>query len=575
MPGARMQLLYDAERASAAPRPARLPVARSPAGAGGLLQLQRLAGNMAVAALLAGRGALAPTVVQRCGPVPCDCDDEQPAGGPVVPGPRMVQRQTGLGSDNETCHERFHPGSISRAHELQMSESPKRFLPGPGPAVQRLTAAEKEENLQSPKFAGNGRLEQAFDNSPSIHIGESGQAVRLVQEGLVDDGFPMPASTKPTGELDGAFGRETFTVVKQFQAKHDLKTDGIVGRETLRRLDEVELGGSGGPLGEQTGEAELPDVVPTDELPACELPTGDEEADELPGADGASAFVGGPGSPVLAAFPIPGITCDTRGVTRDALDCARIRSTPIKATKFPNARAPASGGVIEVSGLLEASASATVAGPDSAKFDFGFVQVCRHFETIHAIYRKQGAAPGTGNDLDVNVSSEVRAVQPKHDHRTEFSPPKDKKVTSKGSTTKTGVDFADVPTQPFPEKLLKDSAVFDIAELSWESFFFLAFVAKLPSGNLVPLSTMFWDIKHRETVPPGGASSPGGTATMHADSPSERCRGCRNCTENEAGFLPLGPASVECSDVVLPLANLPARDLVGTLPIQGPGDFKI
>jgi peptidoglycan hydrolase-like protein with peptidoglycan-binding domain len=100
--------------------------------------------------------------------------------------------------------------------------------------------AQSEDTLRSPRFAGNTRLNSAVRNSPAMHVGESGEAVRLVQDALVRDGAPMPGSTKPTGELDGGFGGETFGVVKQFQQKHGLDVDGIVGRQTLRRLDALE-----------------------------------------------------------------------------------------------------------------------------------------------------------------------------------------------------------------------------------------------------------------------------------------------------------------------------------------------
>ncbi|HZB46330.1 MAG TPA: peptidoglycan-binding domain-containing protein, partial [Pyrinomonadaceae bacterium] len=103
----------------------------------------------------------------------------------------------------------------------------------------RLTEGEKLENLESSKFAGNERLEKAFDKDPTLKKGESGEAVRLVQEGLVADGFPMPVSTKPDGEMDGIFGDETFRTVQMFQRKHELADDGIVGRDTLRVLDRL------------------------------------------------------------------------------------------------------------------------------------------------------------------------------------------------------------------------------------------------------------------------------------------------------------------------------------------------
>lgn len=111
------------------------------------------------------------------------------------------------------------------------------------PSIQRLTEVEKAENLKSRKYARNARLEKAFDNDPPLGIGESGVAVRLVQEGLAADGFEMPASTKQTGGLDGVFGEETFRVVKEFQIKHGLDVDGIVGRQTMGRLDGLALQG--------------------------------------------------------------------------------------------------------------------------------------------------------------------------------------------------------------------------------------------------------------------------------------------------------------------------------------------
>ena len=109
-----------------------------------------------------------------------------------------------------------------------------------GPArLQRLTAEQTAEDLSSPRLAGNQRLERAFDNNPAIHIGESGEAVRLLQETLVDDGFALPRSTRSTGALDGALGQETFDVLREFQAKHGLDADGVAGRQTLRAMDAI------------------------------------------------------------------------------------------------------------------------------------------------------------------------------------------------------------------------------------------------------------------------------------------------------------------------------------------------
>jgi peptidoglycan hydrolase-like protein with peptidoglycan-binding domain len=163
--------------------------------AAGVLQLQRAVGNAGVAALL-----------QRCGMGGCTC------GGACKHG------------EEELLLEERARSTVNR--------STRRVLA-------RLSPEEREENLQSSKYSGNDRLQRAFDNNPAIHIGESGEAVKLVQEGLKENCFKMPLSTKPTGELDSKFGQETFDIVEAFQEKHRLDVDGIVGRQTLRRLDEL------------------------------------------------------------------------------------------------------------------------------------------------------------------------------------------------------------------------------------------------------------------------------------------------------------------------------------------------
>ena len=161
------------------------------------------------------------------------------------------------------------------------------------PPLQRLIAVEKAEDLKSEKYAGNPRLERAYDNEPPMRIGESGEGVRLVQEGLVMDGFPMPRSTKPTGEMDGIFGPETFSVIRKFQAKHELAMDGVVGRETMGKLDN--LAAKGGTLPtcsfpeedevvnksdfESFGEQDLHGIQQTNgDLPDIEITPGDSKA---------------------------------------------------------------------------------------------------------------------------------------------------------------------------------------------------------------------------------------------------------------------------------------------------------
>ena len=91
--------------------------------------------------------------------------------------------------------------------------------------------------LTSPRFAGNQRLQSAALNSPAMCWGERGQAVAIVQQAYVDLGHAMPNSTVATGTMDGIFGKETYSVTRHFQSRHGLGVDGIVGKQTLAKLD--------------------------------------------------------------------------------------------------------------------------------------------------------------------------------------------------------------------------------------------------------------------------------------------------------------------------------------------------
>lgn len=63
---------------------------------------------------------------------------------------------------------------------------------------------------------------------PTIQHGASGDAVKLLQELLTFNGFPVA--------VDGAFGPATETAVKAFQVWFALTQDGIVGPHTWTAL---------------------------------------------------------------------------------------------------------------------------------------------------------------------------------------------------------------------------------------------------------------------------------------------------------------------------------------------------
>ena len=91
--------------------------------------------------------------------------------------------------------------------------------------------------FRSPIFKGNTRLAAVSVNNPVMKFGEKGGAVSLVQFALLSLGYQMPVSTQKLGRADGIYGCETRDVIKAFQRKHRLKDDGIIGRNTLERLD--------------------------------------------------------------------------------------------------------------------------------------------------------------------------------------------------------------------------------------------------------------------------------------------------------------------------------------------------
>ena len=87
-------------------------------------------------------------------------------------------------------------------------------------------------DLVALRFKGDGVLEACFDNERVLTTGAKGSAVSKIQQALVDAGFPLPKFG-----VDGDFGSETRTAVRNFQASLGLKIDGIVGPQTMGALD--------------------------------------------------------------------------------------------------------------------------------------------------------------------------------------------------------------------------------------------------------------------------------------------------------------------------------------------------
>jgi peptidoglycan hydrolase-like protein with peptidoglycan-binding domain len=93
--------------------------------------------------------------------------------------------------------------------------------------------------FRSRRFSGNPRLETAAMNNPPFHKGASGDGVAVVQQALVDLGYPMPITTAWSGKADGIYGDETVKSVSEFQKDEGLSRDGVAGRDTITRLDAI------------------------------------------------------------------------------------------------------------------------------------------------------------------------------------------------------------------------------------------------------------------------------------------------------------------------------------------------
>ena len=91
--------------------------------------------------------------------------------------------------------------------------------------------------LQSPRFRNNRQLQRASNNAPPLNTGTSGEGVRLVQQALIDLGFPLPISVKKHGSPDGIYGTETKEAIRSFQKQQKISPDGIAGRNTMEKLD--------------------------------------------------------------------------------------------------------------------------------------------------------------------------------------------------------------------------------------------------------------------------------------------------------------------------------------------------
>jgi len=93
--------------------------------------------------------------------------------------------------------------------------------------------------MQSSFFRSSDCLIPLFSGSSTLQLGTPNRAATsIVQMAMAITGAKMPRSTLRNGMMDGIFGSETDTTVRQFQTSNKLKVDGTVGQKTITALDQ-------------------------------------------------------------------------------------------------------------------------------------------------------------------------------------------------------------------------------------------------------------------------------------------------------------------------------------------------
>ena len=80
-------------------------------------------------------------------------------------------------------------------------------------------------------LSSNKGSSNSSNSNENLSIGDKGEAVKDLQAKLAYIGYPIV--------IDGIFGEQTLTIVKQFQKNNGLYVDGIVGKQTMNKLDEL------------------------------------------------------------------------------------------------------------------------------------------------------------------------------------------------------------------------------------------------------------------------------------------------------------------------------------------------
>ena len=147
------------------------------------------------------------------------------------------------------------------AHELTHTIQQKGMVP----AQLQLTIGDGND-LSSFRFSGNNTLEACLDGERTLRNGNRGTAVSLMQQALVDAGFELPRYG-----VDGIFGNETRTALRNFQNQSSLNTTGILNAETMSALDALFTNGAPAlaPATPVTPEPTAPPIITSETIKAA------------------------------------------------------------------------------------------------------------------------------------------------------------------------------------------------------------------------------------------------------------------------------------------------------------------
>ncbi|GAB2835103.1 eCIS core domain-containing protein [Ferruginibacter profundus] len=177
-------------------------------------------------------------------------------------------------------------------------------------------------DLTALRFKGDAILEGCFDNERVLKIGAKGEAVRKLQQALVDAGFPLPKFG-----VDGDFGSETETSVRNFQnASPGLVVDGIVGPQTMGSLDVLFTPAPPAPAPPAPAPPAPAPPAPTPVAPCPLGITGPQQVDHY-----CAAYVPSDAAS-CGTFPAPNITLTATGMAAGAALRWSVSSGATKAS---------------------------------------------------------------------------------------------------------------------------------------------------------------------------------------------------------------------------------------------------